>query len=483
MTDGPHAANARREAARLVASLRRAQPALVELEGIDLGPALEQQLFFALRDGGRAGYPGSRVALTAAGLARLAAAGGAAAVAILRDRAAARGGGLVALVRAVSHLPILDRIDAELVAAGAEPTFRVRVGAAAGERAARGEARLSHLLAVRHLPAVVRHHALVEARGSRVAAVDSRLAGVVRRELPRIALGAWGLASVVQRLQPTLLMCFDEKGTWARLLPAAARRYAIPSVDLPHAETGDPVAIVGAGYDRMAVFGPAGREVLLAAGIEPGRIVETGAPHFDALVSAPPSSAAAGDARPRVVLAAQYPTGAMTSEVLHAVFRGAASAAAAVGPSLLLVRPHPAEPRGTAARMLARLERPAGVEVRLDEETPLHRLLDDAWLLVTGWSNSLFEAALRGVPCLMVAPGGVVPVPYAAEGMALLAPDERAAADAARSLRDPEARRAAVERARAGLERHLGPLDGAAGRRTARLLLELSGGRRAEGTR
>jgi hypothetical protein len=97
--------------------------------------------------------------------------------------------------------------------------------------------------------------------------------------------------------------------------------------------------------------------------------------------------------------------------------------------------------------------------------------------MVTGWSNSVYEAAIAGVPSITVAPAGVSPVDFAVEGLAIAARDEASAAEAARSVLDPDSRQAAVARARAVLPERLGPLDGRATERAARLALELAGGR------
>ena len=49
------------------------------------------------------------------------------------------------------------------------------------------------------------------------------------------------------------------------------------------------VAIQGISYDRFAVFGPAAASVLRQADVDGSRIVEVGAPRFDALVARHPA--------------------------------------------------------------------------------------------------------------------------------------------------------------------------------------------------
>jgi glycosyltransferase involved in cell wall biosynthesis len=117
----------------------------------------------------------------------------------------------------------------------------------------------------------------------------------------------------------------------------------------------------------------------------------------------------------------------------------------------------------------------AGPPVRVERDEDLYDTLDGAWLLVTGWSNTVFEAALSGVPSLCVSiPGSQPPVDFAADGIALGGTDEASAAAAARRLLDDGAWRQAVTDARAALADRLGPLDGRASERLADLVLELS---------
>jgi hypothetical protein len=301
-----------------------------------------------------------------------------------------------------------------------------------------------------------------------------RLRRVAGEELPRIGLAAFALASAIRRLEPSLIAAFDEVGTWARIVPALARANGTPSLDIPHAEAADIEAIRGAGYDRMAVYGPCAAAVLRAAGIDDVRIVEVGAPRFDAIARRYPASASPVTP-PRVVFAAQYVAGALTAHALRSGYAGALRAAERLAPSELVVIPHPAEPPGMIASIVAEFSPPDGVTVRVDARRSLHDLLDGAWLLATAWSNSVFEAALLGVPSLAIVPAGVAdPVRFAAEGLAVGAATPEEAGDAAELLRDARERTRAVERARAALAEHIGPPDGLASSRVADLMVSLA---------
>jgi hypothetical protein len=459
----------------LVRELRDARPEVLDSGGTDIGAALEQQLYLAIRDGRRAGPDR---------LAWLRVVAGAASTLIPRRHLGPGPRPLVALVRVRARSEALAGIDRELERLGSAPFAEVRVGVAARGRAQPGAAKLTDLLDRREAGGLLRSQVRI-ARGLRSGAAGwsrivgdedaARLLDVAARELPNLALGAFGLRSVVRRWQPALLAAFDEKGTWSRLLPSVARAAGVPSLNLPHSEAADAPAIAGVDFDRMAVYGPGARVVLEAAGVPPERIVEIGAPTFDDLSR--DSDAAAepdGEAR-RLVFAAQYVQGNLTEAGLEACLTGALAAAGAVAPCELVIVPHPLEQRGLIASLAARHDAPPGVTVRIDRGSGLHALLDGAWLMVTGWSNSVFEAGLAGVPSILVDAEAAAPVTYASDGLGIGVADDAAAAAAARTLLDPESRAATVGRARTALEAHLGPLDGRASERAARLAVELAG--------
>jgi hypothetical protein len=475
-----------RSAARaLVHDLRKARPQLLDHGGTDLGAALEQQLFFAIRDRRRVGP--ERLAwlrVLAAAIASL----------LPRPRLNPGPRPFVVLIRVVQREQALAGIDRELVRFGARPCVQVRVGAAAQAGRTAGSARLTDLLDRREVGNLLRSQLRI-ARSLRAAtsgwaaivgAEDAvHLRNVAARELPNLALGAFGLRSLVRRWQPALLAAFDEKGTWSRLLPAVARQAGIPTLNLPHSEAADEVAIAGADFDRVAAYGPRARAVLEAAGIPAERIVEIGAPLFDDLGAATAAAAAAAAADPgsalgpersgprRVVFAAQYVQGRLTKTGLEACLTGALAAAAAVTPSELVIVPHPLEQRGLIAGLAARHPVPPGVHVRIDRGG-LHAALADAWLLVTGWSNSVFEAGLAGVPTILVDAEAASPVTYAEDGLGIGVRSDAEAAAAAARLLEPAVRQATLGRARVALEAHLGPLDGRASERAARLAIELA---------
>jgi len=484
-TDRLAPAAARVTAGDLVRDLVARAPRATELDGINFAPALEQQVFFALRDGFDP-RPSRTPALVRRAI-DLGTVAGAIGVALLPRRRPDLGPDpIVAIIRQPARMAILGPIETALEELGGGRLAVVRV-ARAGQAGAAGprSVRLAELLEPQVMPGVARYvarlgSALALARsehGSTSRAPHAALLdAVASRELPRIALGIAALESLVRRWDPSLIVAFDEIGTWSRLIPAVARAHGIPTLNLPHAEAADAVAIAGADYDRFAVFGPRAAAVMRAAGIESNRISQIGAPHFDRLVarSAEPAESGTPAGPRRILVAAQYVQGLMKIAGLEACHRAALAAAAAVAPAEVVVVPHPLQPAGLIEGIVAASADPPGVVVRVEHAQGLHALIDGAWLLVTGWSNSVFEAGLRRVPSIMVDPEHVSPVSYAAEGLAIGVSTDAAAADAAMALLDPGFRAATLDRAAAALGAHLGPLDGRSSERAARLILSMA---------
>lgn len=475
-----------RETARgLTDCIRASDPTLLSLDGIDLAGALEQRLFFAQRDGIPSSLLGGpqHALLGALQLAAAAAAG------LARGLVATAGAGpVVVLVRDPTHYLVVRRLH-ELLAEHGVPLAVARLQrAAAGAAPAMRSERLERLIDPLLVPELLRLRVLVSRRLAKATVAWSDVVGAPRsaelrrvagRELARTSLAAAALAGLIRTWRPSVLAAFDEVGVLARLMPAAAARHGVPSLDLPHAEAVDPVAVRGAAYDRMAVYGNRAAMVLREAGIPDERIVEIGAPRFDRLVALTMTTGGSSPAVPRrIVFAAQYEGGALTRDVLAACLRGAMAVAGAVAPSDLVIVPHPAAPPGSDAATTPDRIAP-GVTVKRAGRHELHGVLPGAWAMVTGWSNSVFEAAIAGVPAITVDPGGVVPRDYAAEGLAVRARDETSAAEVARGLLADGARRAAIDRARAALQSRIGPIDGHATERAAAIVLELRSAARA----
>ena len=465
MTDDDVGAPFRATARRLVEVIAADDPNLLSHAGVDLSPAIEQSFFLRLRR--PRATPRAPTLRSFARVARHAAGS-------VRGTAHPRRGDVVALV----VNPAQARIFAPVAIALRERGITTFAAYESHARSARTGSESTRLVD-RIRPDVAARLVVFEARARlRVSTatrrfddvVDADVARRMRRTvieiIGRAALYAAALDDLASH-SPSLLVGFNEVGRWSRILPAVGRRHGIPSLDVAHAEAVDVAAIEGAGYDRFAVFGRRSADVLERAGVDPDRIAITGAPRFDALVRRHGQSTLPPRER-RVVFASQWLGGAMTPTVKERTADAALAVAAAVAPSELVVQRHPIERDDIAVGLASRA--PEGVTARIGSTGNLHGELDGAWLLVTGWSNAVFEAALSNVPAITVnATGGRPPMTFAEEGLALGAVDADSAAVAARALRSDDAWLAAVRRAKPPLEEHLGPLDGRAAERVADL--------------
>jgi hypothetical protein len=468
----------REQAVALVAAARRRRPDLLVVEGVDIGPAVEQTLFGRIRGSGPRDPDPPLLVARAWSLLRAAGR----VFAALRPSRRPSAGDVAVLVLTPAQAHILRAAHDALAARGLR-VFALFESHGRGLRDERvPSARLADQLDARRALRLLRYEARLAAGLGALTADFPGVVGVARaRRLRRSLASAMGRIALyaacldaVAAARPSVMATFNEIGRSSRLLPAAARRRGIPSLDIAHAEAADADAIAGIAYDRIAVFGPAAVRVMERAGVEPERVVPVGAPRFDALIRRHPEVPPMPTAR-RVVFASQWITGAMTAEVKRRTLEVALAAAAAADADELVIRPHPIERDEVTAAALA--ERAGqGPAVRVERDEDLYDTLDGAWLLVTGWSNTVFEAALSGVPSLCVSIlGSEPPVDFAADGIALGVTDEASAATAVRRLRDETAWRQAVTDARAALSDRLGPLDGRAAERLADLVLELSG--------
>lgn len=467
-------ASHRSVARQLVAAMRFRQPELLVHERIDLGPAIEQVFFGRLRrPRAQPRFPALRSVMRTLYHGTTA----------LRPSESPRPGDVVALVVNPAHARILGPVTQVLDGRGIR-TFTVYESHA---RAAGGAEIRSSRLVDRLTPRRTASLLAFELRARRTlhdatrgfddivgGATAARMRDALAEAIGRAALYATCIDELVAR-GPSLLIGFNEIGRWSRILPEVGARAGIPTLDIAHAEAADVDAIEGASYDRFAVFGPRSRRVLERAGIDPSAIVAVGAPRFDALVAR--HRHAAAPPHRRLVFASQWITGRMTEELKVRTVRAALAAAAAAAPCELVIQRHPIEGDEIAARVVA-AEPVDGVRVRAGEPEALYAELDGAWLLVTGWSNAVFEAVLSNVPALCInATGGQPPMPFVEEGIALGATDPPSAAAAARSLLPAPAWLEAVERARSSLADHLGPLDGRATDRLVELILSMRNAR------
>ena len=456
-----------REVAReVVDDLQAVAPRALRLGSIDLSGALEQSIYMALPRGGphAASMSGPR---SVARIVRAVLAG-------RRSAGGADGAAVLVAAQQPIHLGLYAPVDAELRRRGtlSRTVDVVQAGPAADER-------LGRALSLRGAMMLSRHAMTVRSDlrvGSRRAGRDGGLSAAARDILVRLAVQAAQLDSVVARVRPACLVTFNEIGIWSRLGPAVARANEIPAIDLPHAEAADAEAIEGLPHDAIAVYGPRSAEVMARAGVDPSRIYVIGPLRYDSLAERARQTVRPDDLR-RILYASQPIRPALahlTREAKREVYAAALAAAGTAAPSTLFVVPHPTEPTDELRAIIDGIEAPAGVTV-IQDAGGLHDLLIGSTLLVTAASQSVFDAAVAGVPALMVHPAETPsPVPYAAEGFAIEVRDAREAAATARRLLSGAGREEALQRARRALADRFGHVDGRAHVRAADLIQSLA---------
>ena len=463
---------AREAARRLIASAYDAGPALFATPEVDLVPAAEQALFHAFRSLDATGIH-RRPPPTWRAFARLAYGFGSGLLhrrlPVVRDR-------VVVVVLNPAHREILKSVAPLVEATGMRLAL---ISDGSGRSATAHLPGLAAFLRPTQAPDVLSRmlradRAIDRATREWSRIVDERTASMAREtlraELLRAILDA-ACFDAIAAGGPRSVVTFDEIGRRARLVRKVVARRGVASLDLPHAEAADPLAIAGADYDLFGVFGPRARMVVEAAGIASTRIREVGAARFDELVLRPVNQPVLPR---RLVFASQWLGGQMTAEVKAATIRLAVEAAAAAAPCTLVVKPHPLETDRIADEVLG-VGLPADVIASVDRQSRLYDLLDGAWGMLTGWSNVVFESNLSGVPAVcLTATGGPDPTSFVPEGLAVGASDGKTVVAAMARLADENERASLLAGARAALGEHLGPLDGRASERTAALIAEMS---------
>ncbi len=459
-----------RETARaLIDALPEALAATMRWQDIDLRPSAEHVLYTALR---RPPLPAARLRLEAIRpLARLGRA-------FTRSRRDCAGGRveLVALVTRSVHAQLFTPVAVRL-----EGMSRLVVDArtAGLSRQLDGTGcRLVDHLAARDIGSLWTHAAHIgrawaappaEWAGHVDVPTAERLSGLLRRGLPIVALDGARVLALARRHAPRIVACFSESGPLSRIVPPVGHHLKIPVVDLPHGEANDPWGSAGMAYDGVAVYGPRAAAAMALAGVAPERVTIIGPLALDGLLARSASEAA--PSRPRIVFASQPgdPTkAAVHPDMKREALRAAIRVAAAVGPADVIIVPHPNETDDIAADVLAAEPPPEGVSVRTERIRRLHDVLPDSLAMVTASSQSVFEAAVSGVPAITVnASGGPDPVTFAADGIAIGVTSAEEAGAVGIRLGDPDERRRAAEAARAALGDRLGPLDGRAAERAA----------------
>ena len=321
-------------------------------------------------------------------------------------------------------------------------------------------------------------------------AVREELAGVALLQWPWSARAMDEAGAALDALHPDVVVTYAEAGGWGRAIMLEARRRAIRSVGLQHGfiyrhwlnylhepdeMVPDPRSAADRGFPRPDVtllFDGYAADHLRRGGHFPeGSVRVTGSPRLDALVSATRSltdaeiaeareASGAGEGEALVLVATKL------REARHAL-PSLVAAAHALGGVHLAIKAHPAETTGVYAALTA-----GHPHVRvLPAATPLAPLLAAARAVVTVNSTVALDAAVLGVPALVIGlPNNLSP--FVEAGVLAGADDDQTGAALKRILYD-EGFRQKLEASRsvflAGF--HIAS-DGSAAERSADAILE-----------
>lgn len=464
----------RSTAVGLTAGVIADAPNLTNFAGVDLGAALEQAIFTTMR--GRSTVPDAHVhaARFALRVARHSA---------LHRQGMRYGTGRVACLLGVGvHATLFNRVDEELQRRGLPPSIIAALEPSAFD-APGLHLKLRRLLSPSQASALLKH-ALAVARFRLPAGPwdghplgPATLESVVRVSLPILALKAALLDSMATQCRPSALVAFAEVGPWSRLVPSVGRARGIPSIDLPHADVGDPVGASGISYDAVAVYGQVGAAALRLAGVEQARIHEIGPLRYDSLIETLGSRRHDLSRRPRRVIYASQPVlrrYGLTHPEKTETFVAAVTAAKALAPSELMVVPHPTESIPQLESLIDSV-RASDVEITLQRDMSLHDVLVGAWLLVTASSQSVFEAAIAGVPCITTAAAEGPGASHVSEGFSVAANEPGAVRAMSQRLLEDDFRRELTARSQRAMGLRFGRLDGRAYERAADVICSFVG--------
>lgn len=411
----------------------------------------------------------------------------------LRDRATAlrgfgrwpsapRSGGVLAIPRTGPHLRDMLPVSARLRASGAAVSW-VTFRRDHAERArGAGEA---CVLAAPHGHPSTRERLLLRARLLRATTVAARsgvaalspetwaaVVATVAREahaqLDPALVAARSIARAFEETAPRLAWIGNPatlEGTIARLV-AGAR--GVPTAVMQH---GDIAATqrewAHFGLDRITVWGPAVRERLIGLGVPADRVVVTGAPWVDRLVTG-------GVRVPRAqrrILIALSGAGNFVGQAEHqAHVEKLIAGAAALPQHRWSFRLHPKDGPALYERLLAATPAARADVVPAAQAPDIHQDLAESDLLVTVTSTSALDAMLEGVPVLTLGRPEGEPLPaFVRDGATRHVEWDEPLVPAVEALlagADP----ALMARAHICVEASFGPLDGRAGERVADVL-------------
>ena len=245
------------------------------------------------------------------------------------------------------------------------------------------------------------------------------LARTLLLQVPWAARCLLEFETAFRALDPRLVCLYAESSGLGRAAIAAAQGLKIKTVGIQHGilypnyfsyeRSPEDVALGTPTADITAMYGDDGVRLLETAFRYPkGRVVATGSPRYDALAAEVRSvdpverrkALGVAPTEKLIVLASRYQGIRDTHKASGPAFAGLLAAVKAMRGTVLIVKPHPAEPASAYDADMAHAA--LGDRVRVESNRSLSDLLPATDLLITVESLSATEALVAGVPVVVL---------------------------------------------------------------------------------
>ncbi|MFC1735411.1 CDP-glycerol glycerophosphotransferase family protein [Candidatus Hydrogenedentota bacterium] len=308
-------------------------------------------------------------------------------------------------------------------------------------------------------------------------AIASSLEEVFTYHLPQMVAFAESLKYVFETVRPSSVVTLPDRCAPARVALALAKLRQVPSLTIQATLLSDHPRHGPMCADKGIVVDDFGRRIFTERGeIDPKRLVIAGLPRWDKFVNTHTfnkhqdirqSLDLAPDEK-LVVFATQPIPLDRSKEMLMAV----KNAMEHHSDLRLAIKIHPAEPIERYELLLGRINW-KGPQPIIVTDVDLHALLVNSEILITGFSNVALEAALLGVPALVInLTGEPDPLPFVEQGLATGAYSADEVVQAfSRLIDNPESFRA---RQRDYFERNPQLIDGRASERVVEVIREMT---------
>ncbi len=289
---------------------------------------------------------------------------------------------------------------------------------------------------------------------------------------------------VIEVEKPDVIVVMDERSPFGRAVVATCDLMGIPSLVLQHGTHDDQPYYSSTYAAKMSVYGDFTRKVLVQRGVSPDKIVLTGAPQWDALMTEKGISReefcrqmGLDESKDIILL-----TTAITFErdVGKKVVAGVIDAMRQFPQMQLLIRAHPSqsEPISLYQDIASEMEIGDVVIFKKPHDYDSIRACD---IFITQYSTVAIDAIIAGKPVITINLTGETDLfPYAESGAAIgVYKTEDIAPAISNILTDSSVQKALAEGRKRFIAEHLYKADGKASQRVAHLIEKMAEERRA----